>query len=53
MTASMTRVGGITARMGLVCGSSLGDFSVLWVTEGPLQTIKGEFILVKKDKKRK
>ena len=50
MTASMTRVGGMTVRMGMVCGSSLGEYAVLWVKEGPLATVKGEYLLVKKKK---
>ena len=53
MTASMTRVGGMTVRLGMVCGTSLGAFEVLWVTEGPLVTLKGEYLLVKKQKKKK
>ena len=53
MTASMTRVGGMTVRMGLVCGASLGDFAVLWVKDdAALSTIKGEFLLVRKRKKK-
>lgn len=53
MTASMTRIGGMTVRMGAVCGSSLGEYAVLWVTEGPLETVKGEYLLVKKEKNKK
>lgn len=52
MTAKMTRVGGMTVRMGAICGTSLGEYSVLWVTEGPLATVKGEYLLVKKHKTR-
>lgn len=53
MTAKLTRVGGITARMGMVCGSSLGAYDVLWVQDGELETIKGEYLLVKKRKRNK
>lgn len=48
MTAKMTRVGGMTVRMGMVCGSNLGAYNYLWVQEGPVTTIKGEYLLVKK-----
>ena len=51
MSAKMTRIGGMTVRMGMVCGSSLGQYDVLWVKEGPLATIKGEYLLVSKRKK--
>ena len=53
MNATMTRVGSITVRMGMVCGSSLGEYAVLWVTEGPLATSDGKYLLVKKTKEKK
>lgn len=52
MTAQMTRVGGMTVRMGMVCGSSLGAFDVLWVQNEPLNTVKGEYLLVKKKRRK-
>lgn len=50
MTASATRIGGMTARMGLVCGSSLDAYEVLWVQEGPLATIDDKILYVKKER---
>ena len=50
MVAKMSRIGGMTARMGMVCGTSLGQYDVLWVQDGPLATVKGEYLLVKKKK---
>ena len=53
MTAQMTRVGGMTVRMGMVCGSSLGAYAILWVKDdAALSTIKGEYLLVKKRRKK-
>lgn len=51
MNAKMLRVGAMTARMGMVCGSNLGAYEVMWVQEGPLMTVNGEFLLVKKKRK--
>lgn len=53
MSAKMTRIGGMTVRMGAVCGSSLGAYEILWVTDGPLATIEGEYLLVPKQKKKR
>lgn len=39
------------ARMGLVCGTSLGDYAILWVQDGALMTVDNQYLLVKKVKR--
>ena len=52
MSASMERIGrGIGVRMGLVCGTSLGTFDVLWVRQGPLMTVDKNYLIVKKKRR--
>lgn len=53
MTATMTRIGGMTVRMGLVCGSNLGQYDVLWVQDGALETADGAYLCVPKKKRNK
>ena len=54
MQATMTRVGGMTVRMGLICGSSIGEYQILWVNDpAALLTVQGEYLVVRKNKKRR
>lgn len=46
MNATATRVGGMTANMGLVCGSSLGVGTILWASDAKLITIDNGYLLV-------
>lgn len=46
-TATATRVGGITANLGLVCATSLGVGMVLWASDAQLITIDGGYLMVK------
>ena len=49
MKASMEREGGMSVRMGLVCGTSIGKYDFLWVQDPAcLATIQGEYLVVKK-----
>ena len=48
MSVSMTRKGGIKARMGLVCGTNLGVYQYLWSSEHQLITINNQYLLVRK-----
>lgn len=47
-SVSCRRVGGVNCRMGLVCGTSIGDFEVLWVQDGPLLTIDDGYLITEK-----
>ena len=49
MKATATRIGGISVRMALVCGSSVGQYELIYVQDPAiLATIEGSYLLVKK-----
>ncbi len=47
IAVSMTRVGGIAANMGLVCGTNLDTGTILWASDAMLITIDNGYLLVK------
>ena len=49
VSATLERRGGITASMGLVCGTGLGPWEVLYASDGVLLTKDGEVIFVRKE----
>lgn len=42
--ASASRVGGMTCRMGLVCGTGFGT-GIIWASDGRLITLEGGFLI--------
>lgn len=44
--ATATRVGGMTANLGLVCGTSIGVESILWASDAMLITIDNGYLVV-------
>lgn len=45
-TATATRVGGMTANLGLVCATSLGVGCILWASDAKLITVDRGVLLV-------
>lgn len=43
---AMPRIGKSTFRMGLVCGTGLGDEDVLWATDGRVFNVYGDKIYI-------
>ena len=47
-SASMTRVKNIKMSLGLVCGTNLGKYEILWSSTDALITLENDKILVRK-----
>lgn len=51
LSAAFSRVGGLTARFGLVCATDIGrpKENVLYASDGGLLTIDGRYLIVRDD----
>ena len=51
VSAAFSRIGGMTARFGLVCATDIGrpEENVLYASDGGLLAIDGRYLIVRED----
>lgn len=45
LSCAVRRVCGLTVRIGLVCTAGLGEYGIIWASDGKLITLEGGYLI--------